>query len=256
HLTEKVGNNIWYRGKLNGKTVWLHNSYVMDIDKSNTSKLGHLRSGSTIYETIGDDSSAFGSDDYLNAVYYIKQQANAGGEKYYLISEKSSRKQGIVGWGRASDMSVHSHVGVDSKSKTFTIKGTGDAYAKAWGGSKDHVYDLSGYAGKQFNVHLTEKVGNNIWYRGKLNGKTVWLHNSYVMDIDKSNTSKLGHLRSGSTIYETIGDDSSAFGSDDYLNAVYYIKQQANAGGEKYYLISEKPSRKQGVVGWVRAAEM
>lgn len=43
----------------------------------------------------------------------------------------------------------------------------------AWGGAKK----------SSINVHLTEKVGNNIWYRGTLNGKTVWIHKSYLKYI-------------------------------------------------------------------------
>src|SRR5699024_11017347 len=39
---------------------------------------------------------------------------------------------------------------------------------------------LSKYKGETFKVHLTEKVGNNTWYRGKLDGKTVWLHSNFV----------------------------------------------------------------------------
>src|SRR5699024_1642905 len=128
------------------------------------------------------------------------------------------------------------------------ITGEGNAYAKAWGGSKDLVYDLSEHRNETFKVHLTEKVGNNIWYRGKLDGKTVWVHNSYVMINKPVKTSKLGHLSSGASIYKVAGDDSSAFNSEKYLNAVYYIKSEVTVNGQKYYLISKQPSDKKGVV--------
>ncbi|MFC3018319.1 N-acetylglucosaminidase, partial [Virgibacillus litoralis] len=228
----------------------------LDVKEKSTSKLGHIHSGATIYETIGDDNSSFSSANYLNAVYYIKKQAKANKQTYYLISEQPSSTKGVIGWVKASDMSTHSHVGVDWKSKSFIIKGSGNAYSKAWGGSKDLVYDLSDYKNKEFKVHLTEKVGGNIWYRGNLNGKTVWVHSSYVLKVEKSHTSKLGHIHSGTTIYKSIMDGSTSFSSEKYLNAVYYIKQQAKVGGQTYYLISKQPSRTSGVVGWIKASNM
>src|SRR5699024_4733063 len=170
-------------------------------------------------------------------------------ETYYLISTKPSSTKGTIGWVNAKEMSTHAHKGVDKKSKTFVVKGTGKAYRKAWGGSKDLVYNLSDYKNKEFNVHLTETVGSNTWYRGKLDGKTVWMHSSYVTTKQESKTSKLGHLRLGATIYQTIGDESSAIDSAQYLNAVYYIKKQAKVGKTTYYLISTKPSSKKGTIG-------
>src|SRR5699024_10478737 len=81
------------------------------------------------------------------------------------------------------------HKSVDKKSKTFYVKGNGNARSKAWGAKKDHVYsDLSKYAGDTFKVHLTEKVGNNTWYRGKLGGKTVWLHSNFVSTASEKYT--------------------------------------------------------------------
>src|SRR5699024_7189964 len=265
-LTEKVGNNIWYRGELNGSTVWIHNSFVEEenedpkekiaIETSSTSKLGHLHSNAVIYETIGDESTSFSAEDYLNAVYYIKLQAEANGETYYLISQHASSEKVVIGWVNAADLSTHTHKGVDRESRTFIIKGSGNAYSKAWGGSKDLVFDLSNFEGQKFNVHKTETVGGNVWYRGDFNGERVFIHESYLAEVDKSNTSRLGHLQSGATIYETIGDESTSFSSDDYLNAVYYINEQAVAGDKTYYLISQKPSRTNGVIGWVKASDM
>ena len=260
NLTETVGKNTWYRGVLNGQTIWLHSSYVLEsinIEKSNISRLGHLRSGATIYKKIGVPSTAISANDYYNAVYYIKQQAKFNGETYYLISTKPSRTDGVIGWVKAKDMSTHPHKTVDKNKKTLYFKGTGKAYSKAWGGSKDLVIeDMSQYANHVFKVNLTETVGKNTWYRGVLNGQTIWLHSSYVTTLEKSNISRLGHLRSGATIYKTIGDPASAISAKDYYNAVYYIKQQAKLSNDTYYLISTKPSRTNGVIGWVKAQDM
>src|SRR5699024_8684686 len=186
NLTEKVGNNTWYRGTLDGKTIWLHESYVAELEESKTSRLGHLRKNSTIYETIGDPSTAMETDEYLNAVYYIKKQAKLNDQTYYLISLEPSSTKGVIGWVKAEDMSTHKHVTVDKDDKTLYFTGEGKAYSKAWGGSKDLVYeDMTDFAGAKFHVNLTEKVGNNTWYRGTLDGKTIWLHESYVSEHEE-----------------------------------------------------------------------
>ena len=227
---------------------------VQEAKESKTSKLGHIKSRNVnIYEQINGKSFKAGSQ-YTNAVYYIKKQATVGNETFYLISTRPSASTGVVGWVKAEDLSTRTHVGVDKKEKTFYIKGNGKATTKAWGGSKDAVYsDLSTYKNQAFKVHLTEKVGNNTWYRGTLNGKTVWLHSSYVYEATKSKTSLLGHIRSGSVqIYESIHGKSFKAGSE-YTNAVYYIKEEAKLGNQTYYLISTRPSNTTGVVGWVKA---
>ncbi|MGX4670692.1 GW dipeptide domain-containing protein [Cerasibacillus sp. JNUCC 74] len=262
-LTEKVGNNIWYRGQLNGKTIWLHSSYlkeVAEVDKKATSKLGHIRSNKVkIYSDDFSGSKQAGTT-YTNAVYYIKAQTTYQGDTYYLISKQPSSTKGVVGWVKASDLSTHNHTGVDRKAKTLYFKGTGSAYDTAWGGSKNLVYkDMSPYAGMQFKVDLTEKVGNNIWYRGQLNGKTIWLHSSYlkeVAEVDKKATSKLGHIRSNKVkIYSDDFSGSKQAGTT-YTNAVYYIKAQTTYQGDTYYLISKQPSSTKGVVGWVKASDL
>ncbi|WP_051558089.1 SH3 domain-containing protein [Oceanobacillus picturae] len=255
--TETVGNNTWYRGVLNGKEVFIHSSYLTTKEESSTSRLGHVKSGSTIFQTIGETATSFSSDDYLNSVYYIKRQALVEGQLYYLISTEPSSSKGVVGWLRAEDMQTHTHKGVDTKSKTFYVKGTGTAYAKAWGGPNDEVYhDLSGLKGNILKVNKTETVGKNTWYRGDLNGKEVFIHSSYLTTKEETSTSRLGHIKSGSTIYETIGDTTTGFSSDDYLNAVYYIKRQAQVGDQLYYLISNEPSSSKGVLGWLKAEDL
>lgn len=257
NLTEKIGNNVWYRGTLDGKRAWIHSSYL--ISKESTSKLGHLKNTEVkIYSDLTNNSSTFkAGEQYTNTVYYIKQQAQLKGVTYFQLSTKPSGTKGVVGWVKSKDVSTHSHVGVDKKTKTLYFTGKGKAYSRAWGGAKDLVIDdMSQYTNQKFQVNLTEKVGNNIWYRGKFNGETIWLHSGYVATKEENNTSKLGHLKSGALIYETIGDKSSSISSDNYLNAVYYIKKQAKLNGKTYYLISTKPSRTDGIVGWVESKHL
>ncbi|MFP7169903.1 GW dipeptide domain-containing protein [Terribacillus halophilus] len=267
---EKVGSNTWYKGTLAGKTVYIHSAYVDEYEpvkieeEQKTSLLGHLRTKAVIYPDINDPSSAIEAvaEGYTSAVYYIKKQAKINGELYYLISKEPSATNGVIGWVKASDMSTHTHKTVDKNKKTFTIKGTGQAFTKAWGGSKDLVYNLSDLEGETFYVNLTETVGSNTWYRGMLNGKQVFIHSAYVTaydpEITEQRTSKLGHLHADAVIYPDLKNPASTLSAvdDGFTDAVYYIKKQASLAGELYYLISKEPSATNGVVGWVRASEM
>lgn len=235
--------------------------------ESKTSLLGHIRSTkSVIYPEIGEDSASFAAGaEYTNAVYYIKKQAVYQGKTYYLISQRPSSTIGVVGWIKAEDMSVREHKGVDRTPKQFIIKGQSSAFSKAWGGKKDMISNLSNFKGQIIQVHLTERAGNQIWYRGTLNGKTVWVHSSDVSSMQasagsnvESKTSRLGHIKSSQKlIYKTPGNERTAFAAGTtYTNAVYYIKKQAYHDGVLYYLISKSPSSTKGVVGWMKASDM
>lgn len=231
------------------------------ISGSATSRLGHFRSSTArIYKNLEDQSNYFqAGSTYTNTVYYIKRQANHNGNLYYLISLNPSSTVGVIGWVNAKDMSTHAHVGVDRTAKTYYIKGTGSAYAKAWGGSKDLVYkNLSDLAGQQFKINLTERVGNNIWHRGILNGKTAWIHEAYLTQSIGSATSRLGHLRStDARIYDSyLTSEKYVTAGTTYTHEVYYIKREAKYNGETYYLISRMPSATQGVIGWVKSADI
>ncbi|MFS0750352.1 N-acetylglucosaminidase [Oceanobacillus sp. 1P07AA] len=257
NLTETVGVDTWYRGTLNGKRVWLHSDNVFLTQ--NTSSLGHIRSGTTLYKEVGNNSSGISSDKYLNAVYYVKQKAELNGETYYELNTSwQGNKSGAIGWAKAKDLWVYDHKTVDRKAKTFYVKGTGKGYSKAWGGSKDLVEsNMSKHTGKEFKVNLTETVGVDTWYRGTLNGKRVWLHSGDVTSISKSEVSKLGHIRSGTTLYKEVGNNSSGISSDKYLNAVYYVKQKAELNGETYYELNTSwQGNKSGAIGWAKAKDL
>ncbi|MEK3888465.1 GW dipeptide domain-containing protein [Bacillus sp. FSL K6-3431] len=246
---------------LKGKQVWIHSSYVMNKKDATTSKLGHINNaGVKIYSSLeGTSTVKNAGETYTNRVYYIKKQDELKGVIYYLISQNPSSIKGVVGWVKATDVFTHAHSGVDKNVKTFYVKGTGRAYIKAWGGSQDVIYtSLTAYKHQEFKVHLTEKVGNNIWYRGILNGKTVWIHSDYITDILESNTSKLGHIRNSEVkIYPSLNVNSTVENAGAlFTNYVYYIKKQASKNKQLYYLISNEPSSSKGIVGWVKANDL
>jgi bifunctional autolysin len=176
NLTEKVGTSTWYRGSLAGKTVWINGGYLTKTLESATSRLGNIKKSSVrIYRKLGSSPYFNAGSAYTNKVYYINRQGKLSGQTYYLISN-SSTGTSVVGWVKSSDISDISYSVVSQKAKALSLKGTGSAYSKAWGGKKDVVYaNLSSYKNREFTAVLTAKVGNTNWYYGKLAGRNVWL---------------------------------------------------------------------------------
>src|SRR5699024_172348 len=228
HLTEKIGKNTWYRGVLDGKTVFIHSSYLTKYDEQKTSRLGHIRNANVnIYSKPTSTKGKKAGSSKTHKVYYIKKQAKLGSQLYYLIGTSPSASKNTLGWVKSQDMTTHAHKGVNRNNFTLYIKGTGKAYTKAWGGEKDKVYDLKNLKNKPLKVHLTEKVGNNTWYRGVLNGKTVFIHSSYLNKKEETKTSKLGHLRSQNVVIrKNITDTNGEKAGSNATHKVYYIKKQ------------------------------
>src|SRR5690606_31185759 len=184
-------------------------------DVQSTSKLGRLDGANvTIYSELSNNASTSkAGSTYTDRVLYIKQQANWNGELYYRISLEA--RSGVIGWVKASDIWAQNHVGVDNRQKTFYLKGTGWAYTDAWGASKDVVYrNLSLYKDQEFKVNLTEKVGNYIWYRGTIDGKTVWVQSYNVLNQPTgkvNSTSKLGRIQNvNAQIYESYNSTANS----------------------------------------------
>lgn len=150
------------------------------------SRLAHLKGNSTeIYQAPNSEEGKLEAKEYKNRVYYVKREATYQFENYYLLSTRPSGTDGVIGWIRASETSPHVHTFVDNDRKTFTLSGSGNAATDPWGGQKQHVHEsLESHAGLKFSVSETALVGNNVWYKGVIEGedKAVWVHNNAVLD--------------------------------------------------------------------------
>ncbi|MEH7307882.1 GW dipeptide domain-containing protein, partial [Neobacillus drentensis] len=257
--TETVGNMVWYRGNLDGKTVWIYSSRLAPKVERSTSRLGQLKNGTVmIYKTVGTSTGAIQAGSaYTGTVYYIKKQATINDQTYYLISKQPSSVTGVVGWVKSSDITNYSHTTYDKNAKTMYFTGKGSAYSKPWGGSSDLIVkDLSKNKNQEFKINLTEKVGNNTWYRGSLAGKTVWIHGGYLSNTLESATSRLGNIKITSVkIYRKLGSSAYFKAGSTYTNKVYYIKRKGLLNGQTYYLIS-KSSTGASPVGWVKSSDI
>lgn len=231
----------------------------------NTSKLGKLKNGELyIYKNPTNINNRFkAGNQYTGQVYYIKAQAKVGGKTYYLISDRPSSKQGTIGWVEGKDITTHSHKHVDDHAKVFYLKGKGVAYNRPWGGSKNIVYtnqDLAKFKYKRFHVHLTQTVGNNTWYRGRIEGdsKTIWIHSSHVTSMEENTTSRLGKIKGADVkIYKDVLNPNSSFtAGTTHTGMTYFIKKQMKFDDQVFYLISNEPSAQKGVIGWVKASDI
>ncbi|MBV7504168.1 SH3-like domain-containing protein [Bacillus sp. sid0103] len=257
--TETVGNMVWYRGNLDGKTVWIYSSRLVPKVERAMSRLGQLKNGTVmIYKTVGTSTGAIQAGSaYTGTVYYIKKQATINDQTYYLISKQPSSVTGVVGWVNSSDITNYSHTTYDKNAKTMYFTGKGSAYSKPWGGTKDLIFkDLSKNKNQEFKINLTEKVGNNTWYRGSMAGKTVWIHGGYLSNTLESATSRLGNIKITSVkVYRKLGSSSNFKAGSTYTNKVYYIKRKGLLNGQTYYLIS-KSSTGASPVGWIKSSDI
>ncbi|MEC0282007.1 GW dipeptide domain-containing protein [Terribacillus saccharophilus] len=256
---DKIGKNTWYHGTLEGKSVWIHSSYVTSAEVKDTQRIGHLTANAVIYKDLDNLSNTIkAADGYTDAVYYIHSQATVDGTVYYHISTDQSVSK-TIGWVKESAMSTHKISDTQKESKTLYIKGTGSAYSKPWGGSKDLVnVNLASSANAALAVSESVQVGSNTWYHGTVNGKSIWIHASYTNVAKESSTSLLGHLKADARIYADLGNQGSYQVADkaNLTNAVYYIKKEAQYQGKTYYLISNEASSTKGVIGWVLSGDL
>lgn len=148
------------------------------------SLLGHIKGGNTqIYSTPFNENVARSSEPYKNSVYFIKKQIEVNNNTYYLLSESPSAEKETVGWMKKSDLSLHLHLVIDEDIKSFKLNGRGSAYTKPWGGKDDLVFgDLRQFEGESISIDRTEKVGQNVWYRGELKSKKIWLHSNCLVE--------------------------------------------------------------------------
>lgn len=69
--------------------------------------------------------------------------------------------------------------------------------------------------------------------------------------------SKVARIKSGeSLIYESPQNLKHQKSSKSCRGRTYYIKKQGTLDGEKYYLLSNQPSTVNGIVGWMKAADL
>ncbi|MBK3495590.1 glucosaminidase domain-containing protein [Viridibacillus sp. YIM B01967] len=277
--TTIASTSKWYRGKLNGKTVWIHSSYLSTkkgaatlntaannstkpVEKSISYVAKVSSSSAKIYNDVQKTAaySKAGTKN-TNTVLYVKKQSTYKGITYYLLSTQASATSGVVGWIKKSDVTAYKHAAVSTKSKTLSLIGTGSAYTKIWGGTNDiSIKSLKSYKNKKIVVTTTEKVGKTDWYKGKIGTKTVWVSSSKTQkaaqtasEPTEKTASFVGLLKSSTVkIYKDVTNlEDFVLANGTYTNETFYIKKEATLDGKEYYQISRTNGTATTVVGWV-----
>ncbi|WP_077329239.1 GW dipeptide domain-containing protein [Virgibacillus siamensis] len=262
NLTEKVGDYLWYRGTLNGKTVWIQGNNAEGAKESTLSKVGRIQSESAdFYKTFGNAFSKVNAGNkYTRKLYYINKQLEIFGEVFYQLLD--SPGSDIAGWVNANDVRSQQYTVISQQSKTLYLDGTGWAYSEPWGGAKDVVNkNLAPYKYLAFDVTKEVKVGDYLWYLGTLDGKKVWIQGNNFLDkpgYNESDLNRIGRISKPDTIiYSDLNAGSSMKKAGfNYTDTVVYIKKQAKISSRLYYLISNKRSSSDGVIGWVNASDI
>src|SRR5699024_9998031 len=83
--------------------------------------------------------------------------------------------------------------------------------------------------------------------------KLVTKKHRQLIENQKASTSKLGKVKTAKAkIYENPTEKSNYIeAGSTHTDKVFYIKAQAKVNNQVFYLISNKPSSKNGTVGWV-----
>lgn len=153
------------------------------------SRLAHLKGfASQIYESPDDEEGKFNAQKLKNNVYYVKRAATYHFEDFYLLSTQPSGRDGVLGWIKSIETTSHPHSIVDFDDRIFILNGKGFAAYEPWGGKKQYAHEtLEHCAGLNFDVHETVLVGNNVWYRGTIDGRedSVWIHENGLLNNDE-----------------------------------------------------------------------
>lgn len=238
------------------------------IKQTDTSKLGRIKTEkAVIYQSPTETKGTKVGSQKLELTYYINKQAVYNKTTYYQISNYKNADQPFIGWIKAKDLTIKTHKIIKNSTTKRYIKGTGKGYTRPWGGAKNVIFiSLSTDKNTLFKTKTTEKVGDDTWYSGTLNGQTVWLKSTQLTTKKPTTTTKpvlkkvnrLGRINTQiAKVYPDINNlKQSAQATTKKTDRTYYIKQQATIGKNIYYQLSTHPTSTAAVIGWVQSKDL
>lgn len=278
--TEKVGNDTWYSGTLNGQTVWLKSTQLTTKTPSTATKpvlkkanrLGRINTQiAKVYPDINNlKQSAQATDKKTNRTYYITQQATIGKKVYYQLSTHPTSTAAVIGWVQSTDLTTVAHGSTNKPTTAKVLNGKGSGYSIQWGGANNIVQKTLPKDGK-FTIINAVKAGSEIWYQGTTaNNINLWVTSEQVKDAPKSDNpetpaqpettaiTKVGILKSSSTkIYQDLTDlTKSEQAGTTYTNENFYVYKQATVDNTTYYEISRADGTNTNSIGWVEEGQI
>lgn len=165
---------------------WLSEELVVEDEMREffVSRVAQIKDGKAhIYEHPTRLDEKKSAKKYLEQLFYIKRRIDLNGQTYYLLSEEKSTQKSLVGWIKKEHIQSYLHLEIDEDPKTKVFTGTGVAYKKPWGGKKNRVFNsLKQFKTERFYINKTEKIGQNIWYRGTVDEQDVWIHQNHLKE--------------------------------------------------------------------------
>ncbi|MGG0658277.1 glucosaminidase domain-containing protein [Rummeliibacillus pycnus] len=238
------------------------------VQQTNTSKLGQFKSEKAIiYKSPTATKGTKAGSQKLQLTYYINKKAIYNKTTYYQVSNYKSTTQPSLGWVKSTDLTTKTYTITKNSTTPRYIIGTGKGYTRPWGGARNILFvSLSTDKGKQFKVKTTEKVGDETWYSGTLNGQTVWVK-SDQLTTKKPTTSvkpvlktvnRLGQINTQiAKIYPDINNLKNAVqATEKKLGKTYYITQQATIGKDIYFQLSTHPTSAAAKIGWIKSSDV
>lgn len=238
------------------------------VKQTNTSKLGQFKSEKAIiYKSPTATKGTTAGIQKLKLTYYINKTAVYNKTTYYQVSNYKSSTQPAVGWVKAKDLTTKTYTITKNSTTPRYIMGTGKGYTRPWGGERNILFtSLSKDKGKRFNTKTTEKVGNETWYSGTLNGQTVWLKSDQlttkkpttVVKPVLTSVNRLGRINTQiAKIYPDINNlKKSSQATEKNLGKTYYITQQATIGKDIYFQLSTHPTSTSAKFGWIKSSDI
>lgn len=151
------------------------------VKQGKTSRLGRIKTAKAIIYPTPTATKGTTSAKQLHLTFYINKKAIYKDTAYFLISNYKDPSKPTVGWVKSKDITTRTHTIAKNSTTKRYVKGNGKAYTRPWGDERNVMFTtLTKDKNTLFQPKTTEKVGNDVWYSGKLNGQTVWLKYNQV----------------------------------------------------------------------------
>ena len=223
------------------------------VKTTNTSRLGQIKySTALIYKTPNSSKGTKAGTSKLQLTYYINQTAKYKNVTYYQISNYyKSPSKAAIGWIKAQDLNSNAYT-INKNTTSRYVTGSGKGYTRPWGGSRNVLLSsLTASKGALFKTKTIEKVGNETWYSGTLNGQTIWLKSNQLTTKNPAITvNKLGQIKTATAkVYSDINNlTKQSQATSTKLGKTYYITKQVTIGTSTYYQLSG--------IGWVKSTDV
>ena len=182
---KKVGNEVWYKINVNGKSGWVLNSLLSPV----AAKKAPAKAAATKSANLGTFKTKYSSNVRTGAgtknrivtlakagtTVKATAQTKVGNQVWYKISVN-----GKTGWISGSLLTKTTAAKAPAKAPakssavTGTFKTKYNSNVRSAAGTKNKILTLA-KTGTTVKATAQTKVGSQVWYKVNVNGKTGWI---------------------------------------------------------------------------------